>query len=121
MSTILLVEDEDMLRNLLKDLLLHRGFQVADAPSGNDALEICDGGLVPDLVVSDVAMPGMNGEVLVEILRKRYVGIKVIFMSGYAGSSTTAIQNTLLEEGVAYLQKPFRMATLVEKIKELLA
>jgi two-component system, cell cycle sensor histidine kinase and response regulator CckA len=120
MTTILLVEDEDMLRSLLKDLLIHKGFQVEDANCGADALDRIESGLKPDLLITDVAMPGMNGEALAETLRLKWPQLKVVFMSGYAGSSAAAIQSSVTEGGVVFLQKPFRMNLLLEKVQELL-
>jgi two-component system, cell cycle sensor histidine kinase and response regulator CckA len=120
-ATILLVEDEDMLRSLLKDLLIHKGYQVFDAANAAEALEIEEQGAEPDLLLTDVAMPGMNGEALAELLRQKRPKLKVILMSGYAGRSATAIQNSLSSGDVVFLQKPFRMTVLIEKVQELLA
>jgi two-component system, cell cycle response regulator CpdR len=120
MTAILLVEDEDMLRSLLKDLLEHKGYQVADAACAADALELYEASR-PDLLITDVAMPGMNGEALAEALRTKQPGLRVIFMSGYAGTSAAAIQSSLSDGGVAFLQKPFRMSLLLDKVNELLA
>jgi CheY-like chemotaxis protein len=121
MATILLVEDEDMLRSLLKDLLIHKGFKVFEAANAAEALEIEEQGAEPDLLLTDVAMPGMNGEALAELLRQKRPKLKVILMSGYAGRSATAIQNSLSSGDVVFLQKPFRMTVLIEKVQELLA
>ncbi len=120
MAAILLVEDEDMLRSLLKDLLLHKGFSVMEAANANEALAHRDSGFKPDLLITDVAMPGMNGEALAEEMRERQPDLKVIFMSGYAGTSASAIQNSLNNGDVVFLQKPFRMTLLMEKVRALL-
>lgn len=120
MTAILLVEDEDMLRSLLKDLLLHKGFNVMEAANASEALAHRDAGFKPDLLITDVAMPGMNGEALAEEMRDRQPDLKVIFMSGYAGTSASAIQNSLTSGDVVFLQKPFRMTLLMEKVRALL-
>jgi CheY-like chemotaxis protein len=120
MTSILLVEDEDMLRSLLKDLLIHKGFEVEDANCGSEALDRVEAGMQPDLLITDVAMPGMTGEALAESLRLKWPKLRIIFMSGYAGASAAAIQSSVSGGGVVFLQKPFRMNLLLEKVQELL-
>ena len=73
----------------------------------------------PALVVTDVIMPGTNGRVLVERLRKTLPDLKVIYMSGYTGD--TIARDGVIEADVAFLQKPFSLASLSEKIKAALA
>lgn len=122
MSTILLVEDEDMLRGLIRELLLHRGFSVVEASHAHEAIRLIEeDGLIPDVLLTDVSMPGMNGEELAGVLRAKNSALKVVFMSGFAGASTAAIQASLALGEAVFLQKPFRMQILVEKIRELLA
>ena len=121
-KTILLVEDEEVLRNLIRDLLESKGYRLHCAAGGEEALGILEkiGGRI-DLLLTDVMMPRMNGSELVEILLPQFPGLKVIFMSGFTGGSTTFIQRSLISADVIFLQKPFRLNELLEEIRGLLA
>ncbi len=122
MKSILLVEDEDMLRGLIRELLEIKGFSVIEASQGVEALELMRaGGRTIDLVLTDVVMPQMSGAELVELLKKDQPGLKVVFMSGYTGSNNAAIHKTLGMPGVAFLQKPFRLNALIGVVESLLA
>lgn len=120
-KTILLVEDEDMLRGLIKELLELKGFTVLEACQGLEALGLMrerpDG---VDLVLTDVVMPHMSGSDLVERLRETHPALKVVFMSGYTGSSNASIQRALEMPGVAFLQKPFRLNSLISRVEDLI-
>lgn len=120
MKTILLVEDEDMLRGLIRELLEIKGYAVLEASQGVEALELlrARGGGV-DLVLTDVVMPHMSGSELVERLRAEHPGLKVIFMSGYTGANNAAIHKSLEMPGVAFLQKPFRLNALITQVEAL--
>jgi two-component system cell cycle sensor histidine kinase/response regulator CckA len=107
-ALLLLVEDEAPIRRLAARALTRAGWQVVEAASAEEAMELELPGLA--LVVSDVMMPGMDGPALVRALRGRNEGLRAILMSGYAGSA----QRTALAEGrVEFLPKPFAMAELV--------
>lgn len=122
MKSILLVEDEDMLRGLIRELLEIKGFSVIEASQGVEALELMRaGGRTIDLVLTDVVMPQMSGAELVELLKEDQPGLKVVFMSGYTGSNNAAIHKTLGMPGVAFLQKPFRLNALIGVVESLLA
>ncbi|MEO6097127.1 MAG: response regulator [Fibrobacteria bacterium] len=121
MKTILLVEDEDMLRGLIRELLEIKGYTVIEASQGVEALELFKSAAGPvDLVLTDVVMPHMSGSELVERLRKDHPVLKVIFMSGYTGANNAAIHKSLEMPGVAFLQKPFRLNALISQVEELL-
>lgn len=121
MKTILLVEDEDMLRGLIRELLEIKGYFVLEASQGVEALEIFKKSQEPvDLVLTDVVMPHMSGSELVERLRKEQPALRVIFMSGYTGANNAAIHKSLEMPGVAFLQKPFRLNALISQVEELL-
>jgi two-component system, cell cycle sensor histidine kinase and response regulator CckA len=121
MKTILLVEDEDMLRGLIRELLEIKGYLVLEASQGVEALEIFKKSKEPvDLVLTDVVMPHMSGSELVERLRKEQPALRVIFMSGYTGANNAAIHKSLEMPGVAFLQKPFRLNALISQVEELL-
>jgi two-component system, cell cycle sensor histidine kinase and response regulator CckA len=119
-GTILLVEDEEGLRQLNARGLASRGYTVLEAANGVEAIEVLErhDGKV-DLVVSDVVMPEMDGPTLLRELRRRNPALKIIFVSGYAED---AFQKHLPEDGqFAFLAKPFTLKQLVNEIKETLA
>ena len=119
-GTILLVEDEEGLRQLNARGLASRGYTVLEAANGVEAIEVLErhGGKV-DLVVSDVVMPEMDGPTLLRELRSRDPSLKIIFVSGYAED---AFQKHLPADGqFAFLAKPFTLKQLVNEVKETLA
>ncbi len=119
-GTILLVEDEEGLRQLNARGLASRGYTVLEAGNGVEAIDVLErsDGKV-DLVVSDVVMPEMDGPTLLRELRNRNPGLKIIFVSGYAED---AFQKHLPAEGqFAFLAKPFTLKQLVNAVKETLA
>lgn len=121
MNTILLVEDEDMLRGLIRELLEIKGFKVLEACQGLDAVEMLQStSAVVDLILTDVVMPHMNGSEMVDRLRVDHPQVKVIFMSGYTGSSNASIHKYLEMPGIIFLQKPFRLNTLISQVEALL-
>jgi two-component system cell cycle sensor histidine kinase/response regulator CckA len=120
-GTILLVEDEEGLRQLNARGLASRGYTVIEAGNGIEAIEMLeesDGEV--DLVVSDVVMPEMDGPTLLRELRRRNPGLKIIFVSGYAED---AFQKHLPADGeqFMFLAKPFTLKQLVNAVKETLA
>ena len=117
-ESILLVEDEDVVRNLVLRLLKKQGYDVVAAADPLEALAICDGGSSFDLLVTDVVMPGMNGHDLATELVARLPGLKVLFTSGYSNES--ALTERKLEPGTAFLQKPFELGAFAAKVRELL-
>ncbi len=119
-GTILLVEDEEGLRQLNARGLASRGYTVLEAGNGAEAIDILERseGQV-DLVVSDVVMPEMDGPTLLRELRTRNPGLKIIFVSGYAED---AFQKHLPADGqFAFLAKPFTLKQLVNAVKETMA
>jgi PAS domain S-box-containing protein len=118
-ETIMLAEDEDEIRNLLGELLAERGYRVIAATSGDDALRIYqETKPVLDLLLTDVVMPRMGGRELAEQLRLRQPGLKVLFMSGYTGTSAD-IEN-LRTPDMGFLPKPFTHGELLKKIRAML-
>jgi two-component system, cell cycle sensor histidine kinase and response regulator CckA len=120
-GTILLVEDEEGLRQLNARGLTSRGYTVLEAGNGVEAIDVLEksDGQV-DLVVSDVVMPEMDGPTLLRELRSRNPTLKIIFVSGYAED---AFQKHLPADGqqFAFLAKPFTLKQLVNAVKETLA
>jgi CheY-like chemotaxis protein len=119
-KTILLVEDEDMLRGLIRELLELKGFTVLEACQGLEALAIIKGRGPVDLVLTDVVMPHMSGSELIDRLREDQPDLKVVFMSGYTGASNASIHRSLEMPGVAFLQKPFRLNHLITVVEDLM-
>ena len=118
-ETILLVEDEEIVRKLIRDALRTSGYTVVEAGDGAQAIEICRARQEPvDLVVTDVAMPNMTGPELIERLLDSYPGLRVLFVSGYADGRFS--QRTTLKPGTDLLQKPFTPSKLAQKVRELL-
>lgn len=118
-ETVLLVEDDDSILYLAKDILEQYGYTVVAALSPDMALTLVKNhpGHI-HLVLTDVVMPGMNGKDFMEALKHIRPGLKCIFMSGY--TSDVVAYNGVIEEGIHFLQKPFSPKTLVEKIRDVL-
>lgn len=118
-ETVLLVEDEAPLRKFCARLLRTQGYQVHAATDGAEGLEVLMGlDRAPDLLVTDVVMPGISGPELADRVLKRYPGLPVLYMSGY--TRDLVIQRTGLGSDVMFLQKPFAPADLARKIREIL-
>jgi two-component system cell cycle sensor histidine kinase/response regulator CckA len=117
---VLLVEDEDAVRNFAARALTRQGYVVLEAATGMEAIEVMERehGKV-DIVVSDVVMPEMDGPTLLKELRKTNPALKFIFVSGYPDD---AFKRSLDEnEEFAFLPKPFTLPQLAAKVKEQLA
>jgi CheY-like chemotaxis protein len=118
-ETILLVEDSEPLRKLVKTFLESAGYRVFSADSGESALEVSTSiGRPLDLLLTDVVMPGMNGRVLAEHLLPRQQGMKVLYMSGY--TDTFIAGHGVLDSGTHLLHKPFTEEVFLRKVREVL-
>ncbi len=118
-ETVLLVEDELLVRNLAADALRRHGYQVLSASTGLEALNIATQALKPiDLLVTDVVMPQMGGQQLAMRLLSERPTLKVLFISGY--SDMALVQHGTLVPGTALLQKPFTPGQLVQRVRQLL-
>ena len=118
-QTILVVEDEPSLRKLCAAILTKAGYHVLAAGNGGEALLLIEEKKVrPDLIISDVVMPGMSGRVLVDRLRKTLPHIRVLFMSGYTDDAI--VQHGVLDSGIPFIEKPFNAKALVKKVGKLL-
>ncbi|NOX36079.1 MAG: PAS domain S-box protein [Calditrichaeota bacterium] len=118
-ETILIVEDEEMVRQLAMTILKDHGYRVLAARNGEEALKLGQNyeGKI-DLLLTDVVMPSVNGPELGRLLKKYHPGLKVIFMSGYTDNS---IQYHLqFTEGALFIQKPFSSQKLLQTIRKLL-
>jgi two-component system cell cycle sensor histidine kinase/response regulator CckA len=116
-KTILIVEDEQIVRDLAKKVLVQAGYRVLSAKNGRDALLVCKRMKDEvDLLVSDVIMPGMNG---LELAKKMFFiqpKIKVLYMSGY--SDRAIIHEAVVKKGTNFIQKPFTPEVLLQKVRE---
>jgi len=118
-ETILLVEDEAMVRDLAQEVLKDVGYTVIAVDRPDEALEISEQNKGPiDLVLTDVVMPGMSGPELVKRLKPKRPDIKVLYVSGYAADAL--VRHGLPHSKSAFLQKPFAPAALVRKVREVL-
>lgn len=119
-GTILVVEDEEILRILTVRLLKTGGYFVIAAASGHEALELArayDGNI--DLLVTDVVMPNMNGKILADRLAKERPSTQVLYVSGY--TENTIVHRGVLDENVEFLAKPFSRDVLLERVRNLLS
>jgi signal transduction histidine kinase/ActR/RegA family two-component response regulator len=118
-ETLLVVEDEEAVRQLMAVILRSQGYHVLLARSGEEGIELArrvDGAI--DLVVTDVVMPGIGGREMVEGLRRHRPGLRALFLSGYADD--TILRHGVSSEQVPFLGKPFSAAALLSKIRDLL-
>ena len=118
-ETVLLVEDEDFVRGVTREVLEMAGYRVLEASNGESAMRIFseNGGKV-ELLLTDVVMPGMNGRDLAGRVSKMAPNVKMLFMSGY--TENAVLRHGLEDDCAAYLQKPFALETLIAKVREVL-
>ncbi len=118
-ETILVVEDEEVLRDLIDRSLKLYGYTVLSARNGGDALLLCENHPARiHILLTDVVMPQMNGRDLAGRLRTLRPDLKVLFMSGY--TDNVIVHHGILEPEISFIQKPFRLTELLEKIREIL-
>ena len=117
-GTILLVEDEDMVRAVAERALTRQGYSVLTAENGEAALEVLETSGRPDLLISDVVMPTMDGPTMVRIVRERYPDLPILFMSGYAEEQ---LRKSIDLDNVSFLPKPFSVQQLAEAARDVLA
>jgi nitrogen-specific signal transduction histidine kinase/CheY-like chemotaxis protein len=119
-ETILLVEDQELALEMLREALQGYGYDVLAAANGAAALQLAAAASGPiQLLLTDVVMPGMSGRELAEALLPAHPGMRVLYMSGYTSDAITL--RGVLEEGVAFISKPFSPEALVRRLREVLA
>jgi PAS domain S-box-containing protein len=119
-GTILLVEDEDAVRSLVETILTADGYKTLVANSPKQAMQICHSfDATIDVLLTDIVMPEMSGPELAERLLALRPGLRVVYMSGYAGEHLD--EQGVSAEGASLLQKPFTAAALEEKIRQALS
>ena len=118
-ETILLVEDEDVVRGLTRKILMQAGYNVLDAAGGEEAIRLCrtHAGAI-DLLLTDVVMPGISGKEIADRLLELRPETRILFMSGYTDESI--VQHGVLDEGVEFIQKPFTWVGLARKVRDVL-
>ncbi len=117
-GTVLLVEDEPMVRTVAERALTRHGYKVLTANNGEDALEILNAGEEVNLLISDVVMPLMDGPTMVREARKDRPELPILFMSGYAEEQ---LRKSIDIDHVAFLPKPFSVQELAEAVRDVLA
>jgi signal transduction histidine kinase len=118
--TVLLVEDEDLIRSLAEQILDDAGYRVLPASNASEAIEIAERNDERiELLLTDVVMPGSSGSDLAQRLLRQHPEMKVLYMSGY--SDSLIFRYGVLQERSAFLQKPFSPEGLERKVRELLA
>ena len=115
---VLLVEDEHMLRSLSREVLEEAGYRVTDCGEGNDALALVRGATPPDLLVTDIGLPGMDGRQLALASRETFPELPVLFVTGYAWEAFA--DSPRLPDRAALLAKPFSVHALVDAVADLL-
>jgi PAS domain S-box-containing protein len=118
-ETVLLTEDEEQVRKMIRMILEMNGYHVLEASGGDEALALYkqhEGQI--DLVMTDVVMPQMSGRELAQSLEILHPGIKVLYMSGYTDDAI--VRHGLLDQEIAFLQKPFTPDALMRKMREVL-
>ena len=117
-ETVLLVEDETGIRDLLREALFDAGYIVCHASNGTQGLAIARAEPRLDLLVTDVGLPGLNGRQLADAVREFRPGLKVLFVTGYAGSA--ASPSDFLGSGMSILAKPFDIGALLARMRGML-
>ncbi len=119
-ETMLVVDDEEMVRRLAARILLGEGYHVLEAGGGEEAIRMLQrGSRRVDLVVTDVAMPGLGGRQLGDTIFRCWPWVRVLFMSGFPAHRI--LDEGALDPASPFLQKPFTRDQLTRKVKEVLA
>ena len=118
-ETVLLVDDEPQVREVMSHLLRGQGYRVIEASNGHEALRLSqEPGIELDLLLTDIAMPLMGGKELADRLTQMHPRTKVLYTSGYTDDAI--VQHGVLEPGTEFVQKPFTRAVLARKVREVL-
>ena len=117
-ETVLVIEDEPVVRGLVVEVLADLGYRVIEAVDGAQGLEIVQSAQRIDLLITDVGLPGLNGRQVADAARARRPELKVLFMTGYA--ENTALVAGSLDARMAVITKPFVMETLATRVREII-
>lgn len=118
-ESIVLAEDEKLLRDLVTKHLGNIGYNLTSARDARECLEICRCfDQAPDLLITDVVMPGMSGSALADVLRVRFPKLKVLYLSGYSDESL--LRSGVLPNGTYFVPKPFTLSALAQRVRAIL-
>jgi signal transduction histidine kinase/CheY-like chemotaxis protein len=117
-ETVLVVEDEDRVRSMTVEALKNLGYSVVAASGPEQAIDLLESGATPQLLFTDVVMPGMNGPALADRIKDKRPDIKVLYTTGYTRGA--ALYDGILDRGAAFLPKPFTVDQLAAKIRSTL-
>jgi hypothetical protein len=118
-ETVMLVEDDESVRNLVRTMLETKGYRVLAAAGADEAERLCTEDNCPvDLLLTDVVMPEVNGRVLAERLSERSPSMRILFMSGY--SDEAVYRHGEISPNASFIEKPFTDRTLARKVREVL-
>jgi YesN/AraC family two-component response regulator len=118
-ETILLVEDEEIVRRPLRHIFIRKGYKLLEAREGKEALEICRENPGPlAMMITDIIMPRMNGLELADRALEIRPDLKVLYISGYHSRSRSCLER--LEPGRNFLRKPFTPREILKKVREIL-
>jgi hypothetical protein len=114
-ETVLVVEDEPVVRAVILEMLDEQGYRTLAAVDGPSGLRILQGNQPIDLLVTDVGLPGINGRQLADQARETRPGLKILFVTGYAES--VAIADGFLQPGMEMITKPFDLDNLSRRVR----
>ncbi|WP_419826358.1 ATP-binding protein [Sphingomonas sp.] len=117
-EVVLVVEDEERLRNFTVEALRELGYTVVHASDGTEALAMIEAGQAATLLFTDVVMPGMTGRQLADVALERLPGLKLLYTTGYTRNAV--VNNGTVEPGTHFLPKPFGIDQLAAKVREVL-
>ncbi len=117
-ETVLVVEDEPVVRGLIVEVLSDLGYAAIEAADGNQGLEVLQSKRRIDLMITDMGLPGLNGRQIADAGRQLRPELRVLFMTGYAENA--ALASGFLEPGMAMITKPFAMELLATRVREIL-
>jgi two-component system, cell cycle sensor histidine kinase and response regulator CckA len=120
MARILIVDDEPSILSFVEKAMRVAGHRTMTAPTGQAALSLCESKGVPDLLVTDYKMPGMDGDTLAAHLRQREPDLKVLYLTGYADQLFNEKRGALWRDE-AFLEKPCTVAGLIEAVSMILS
>ena len=117
-ATVLVAEDDHVVRRLILDVLAELGYRALEAADGTTGLGILLSDVHVDLLVTDIGLPEINGRQLADRARMRRPALKILFITGYADHAETGIGT--LVEGMQMLVKPFQMEALAQRVQEMI-
>jgi CheY-like chemotaxis protein len=118
-ETVLVVEDEPVVRGVILEMLAEQGYRMLEAVDGPSGLDMLRGRQRIDLLITDVGLPGINGRQLADQAREIRPGLKVLFITGYAGSAATS--QGFLQPGMEMITKPFDLDHLAQRIRTMVS